>query len=115
MLLLALQDGRITRLGLAQARSVEVKLVAATNADLRAKVAAGSFRPDLYARLNPSARLVVPPLRERTDDLEELLSVFVRRKLTAGADRALLAEYVESAGIRGVRTAGPATCASSSW
>lgn len=101
MLLLALQDGRITRLGETQARAVDVKLVAATNADLRAKVRAGTFRADLYARLNPSARLVVPPLRERAGDLEELLAVFVRRKLTSGADRSLLADYVETAGLRG--------------
>ncbi|AKF07980.1 sigma-54-dependent transcriptional regulator [Sandaracinus amylolyticus] len=101
MLLLALQDGRITRLGETAPRAVDVKLIAATNADLRAKVTSGAFRADLYARLNPAARLVVPPLRERLEDLEELAHVFVRRKLAAGADRALLAEYMEVAGIRG--------------
>jgi DNA-binding NtrC family response regulator len=101
MLLLALQDGRITRLGETAVRAVDVKLVAATNSDLRARVQKGTFRADLYARLNPAARLVVPPLRERIEDLEELLGVFVRRKLAAGADRALLAEYMEVAGLRG--------------
>ena len=101
MLLLALQDGRITRLGETAVRKVDVKLVAATNADLRARVQAGSFRADLYARLNPAARLVAPPLRERLEDLEELLALFVRRKFAAGADRALLSDYLDRAGIRG--------------
>ncbi|MCZ7685455.1 MAG: sigma 54-interacting transcriptional regulator [Sandaracinaceae bacterium] len=61
MLLLALQDGRITRLGESAPRAVDVKVIAATNADLEAKVQGGSFRADLYARLNPAARLVLPP------------------------------------------------------
>ncbi|HEX4459953.1 MAG TPA: sigma-54-dependent Fis family transcriptional regulator [Polyangia bacterium] len=65
MLLTAVESGRVTRLGEARARPVDVKLVAATNADLPAVVAAGSFRADLYARLNPAARLTLPPLRAR--------------------------------------------------
>jgi DNA-binding NtrC family response regulator len=101
MLLLALQDGRITRLGESAPRSVDVKVVAATNADLEAKVRAGSFRADLYARLNPAARLVLPPLRERLADLPELLTGSVRKKFAAGADRALLADYMESADLDG--------------
>jgi DNA-binding NtrC family response regulator len=101
MLLLALQDGRITRLGESTPRSVDVKVVAATNADLEAKVRAGGFRADLYARLNPAARLVIPPLRERLADLPELLSGFVRKKFASGADRALLADYMESASLEG--------------
>src|SRR5690606_18609338 len=72
MLLLALQDARITRLGESAPRGVDVKVVAATNADLEAKVREGTFRADLYARLNPAARLVLPPLRERMGDLPEL-------------------------------------------
>jgi two-component system nitrogen regulation response regulator GlnG len=101
MLLLALQDGRITRLGESAPRSVDVKLVAATNADLEAKVRDGSFRADLYARLNPAARLVVPPLRERMDDVPRLLGDLLRRRFAAGPDRALLAAYMEAADIRG--------------
>ena len=57
MLLLALENGRVTRLGEATPRAVDVKLFAATNANLAALVAGGSFRADLYARLNPTARL----------------------------------------------------------
>jgi DNA-binding NtrC family response regulator len=101
MLLLALQDGRITRLGESTPRSVDVKVVAATNADLEAKVREGSFRADLYARLNPAARLTLPPLRDRLADLPELLSGFTRKKFAAGADRELLADYMEREGIAG--------------
>ena len=101
MLLLALQDQRITRLGESAPRAVDTKLVAATNADLAAKVRAGTFRADLYARLNPAARLVLPPLRERIEDLAELAVGFARRKMAHGADRQLLAEYMEAAGILG--------------
>jgi DNA-binding NtrC family response regulator len=101
MLLLALQDARITRLGETKPRTVDVKLVAATNAELRAKVQNGEFRADLYARLNPAARLVMPPLRTRLEDLEELARVFARRKFALGADRSLLIEYMEVAEIDG--------------
>ncbi|MBX3270252.1 MAG: sigma-54-dependent Fis family transcriptional regulator [Sandaracinaceae bacterium] len=101
MLLLALWDGRVTRLGESAPRSVDVKVVAATNADLEAKVRDGSFRADLYARLNPAARLVLPPLRERLADLPELMRGLVKKKLAAGPDRALLADYFEAADLRG--------------
>jgi DNA-binding NtrC family response regulator len=79
---------------------VNVKVVAATNANLDAKVRDGSFRADLYARLNPAARLVLPPLRDRIGDLAELMRGFVRKKLASGPDRALLADYMESVGLR---------------
>ena len=82
-------------------RSVDVKVVAATNADLEARVRDGSFRADLYARLNPAARLVLPPLRERLSDLPELLRAFVRKKFAAGADRELLADYMEAVELDG--------------
>jgi hypothetical protein len=57
MLLMVLQERRVTRLGEHQARPVDVKLLAATNADLREAVRSGRFRADLYARLNPAAGL----------------------------------------------------------
>ena len=101
MLLLALQDARITRLGESSPRSVDVKLVAATNADLGARVRAGTFRADLYARLNPAARLTMPPLRERMDDVEPLARALLKKKLAAGADRELLAEYLETSSLSG--------------
>jgi DNA-binding NtrC family response regulator len=101
MLLLALQDRRITRLGESTPRAVDVKLIAATNADLLGKVRAGAFRADLYARLNPAARLVVPALRDRAEDIPELLATFVKKKLAQGPDRELLAEYLEAIGEGG--------------
>gem|GEM_PF-1108105 len=102
MLLLALQDARITRLGESTPRSVDVKLIAATNEDLLDKVQKGLFRADLYARLNPAARLRMPPLRERMVDVPQLLLDLLKRRFTAGPDRALLAAYMEAAEIRGV-------------
>jgi len=101
MLLLALQDARITRLGESTPRAVDVKLVAATNADLGARVRAGTFRADLYARLNPAARLTMPALRDRMDDLDALARALLKKKLAAGADRALLADYLEASGLSG--------------
>src|SRR6185436_10981569 len=85
MLLLALEDGRVTRLGETAPRRTDFKLIAATNGDLAAAVAAQSFRADLHARLNPQASLSLPPLRERLADLEELLAAFVRAAFARGA------------------------------
>ncbi|HZS37605.1 MAG TPA: sigma 54-interacting transcriptional regulator [Polyangia bacterium] len=101
MLLLALEEKQVTRLGENTPRPVDVKLVAATNADLQAAVRAGTFRADLLARLNPAARIVLPPLRERLADLEELLGAFVQRTFASGADRALLAAYLDAAKLAG--------------
>jgi two-component system nitrogen regulation response regulator GlnG len=99
MLLLALESGRVTRLGESASRRADFKLVAATHADLAAAVERGQFRADLYARLNPSAPLLLPPLRDRLADLDELLSAFVRAAFTRGSDRRLLADYAEAAGL----------------
>ena len=66
-LLRAIGVGEIVRLGESKARRVDVRVVAATNRDLRAMVADGAFREDLYYRLAP-LRLHVPALRERGDD-----------------------------------------------
>ncbi|MBW2462106.1 MAG: sigma-54-dependent Fis family transcriptional regulator [Deltaproteobacteria bacterium] len=101
MLLLVLQSGRVTRLGEAESRTVDVKVVAATNADLEAEVRAGRFRADLYARLNPAARLVLPPLTSRIGDLKTLIDGFVGRAFAVGPDRALLGAYAGAAGLRG--------------
>ncbi len=96
-LLLVLQDARVTRLGESTPRPVDVKVLAATNTDLDDAVRRGDFRADLHARLNPAARLRLPPLRERIADLPELARAFVQRAFAAGADRALLARYLELA------------------
>ena len=68
-LLRVLQDGQVERLGAAQPRQVDVRLVAATHADLADAVRAGRFRQDLYYRLNVYP-IRIPPLRERVEDIE---------------------------------------------
>jgi DNA-binding NtrC family response regulator len=98
-LLLAMESGRVTRLGENAARPVDVRVVVATNVDLPAAVRTGTFRADLYARLNPAARLRVPALRERQDDLPELMSALLVRAFASGPNATLLADYRRSAGI----------------
>jgi DNA-binding NtrC family response regulator len=101
MLLVALQTGRVTRLGDSEARKVDVKLLAATNSDIEEAVRVGRFREDLFARLNPAASLRLVPLRDRADDLKDLASAFVRRAFSQGADQALLSSYLKTAGLPG--------------
>jgi DNA-binding NtrC family response regulator len=67
-LLSVLEDGRITRVGDARPRRIDVRVIAATNADLGALVAAGRFRQDLLFRLN-TMELALPALRRRGDDV----------------------------------------------
>ncbi len=67
-LLRAIEDGEFERLGSSRTQRVDVRIVAATNADLDAEVAAGNFRQDLLYRLN-TFQLRVPPLRERGADI----------------------------------------------
>jgi DNA-binding NtrC family response regulator len=82
-LLGVLERRAFTRVGGAQPIAVDVRILAATHRDLRAEVNAGRFRADLYYRL-AVARIVIPPLRERPEDIEPLARHFVQ-KLT-GAD-----------------------------
>src|SRR6185436_1340617 len=67
-LLRVIQDGELQRLGDERPAVVDVRIVAATNSDLEADVAAGRFRSDLFYRLNV-LRVEVPPLRERKEDI----------------------------------------------
>ena len=77
-LLRALQNGEIQRVGSDGHHKVDVRLITATNRDLKKEVVKGNFRPDLYHRLSVYP-LVVPPLRERPDDILPLAGHFLER------------------------------------
>jgi len=77
-LLRVLQTGQLERVGSSRTQRVDVRLISATNADLDAAVAAGTFRTDLLFRLNTVA-LHLPPLRDRAPDIIPLAQYFLRR------------------------------------
>jgi two-component system nitrogen regulation response regulator GlnG len=82
-LLRALQSGKIRRVGGREEIAVDVRIVAATNRDLAPLIADGSFREDLFYRLNV-VPLRLPPLRERTGDIEPLARHFLRQAMAEG-------------------------------
>ncbi|CRM93916.1 Transcriptional regulatory protein ZraR [Pseudomonas sp. 22 E 5] len=77
-LLRALQEREIERVGGVRGIKVDVRVVAATNIDLRKAVADGTFREDLFYRLNVYP-IALPPLRERRDDIPLLINAFLTR------------------------------------
>lgn len=77
-LLRALQERKIRRVGGTHEMPIDVRVVAATNRDLRAMVADGRFRDDLYYRINVLS-IDVPPLRERRDDIPVLIDYFLKK------------------------------------
>jgi DNA-binding NtrC family response regulator len=94
-LLRALESGEVRRIGENEPRRVDVRFVAATNAELQAAIDAGTFRSDLFYRLNVH-RIHLPPLRERRGDAARLLEFFVAKYgqasgITGFSERALQA------------------------
>lgn len=77
-LLRVIEDSQLRRVGALKTRPIDVRFVAATNCDLEHQVAEGTFRRDLFFRLN-GATLVIPPLRERLTELEPMVHEFIAR------------------------------------
>lgn len=112
-LLRALQEREIMRVGGTRPIKVDVRVIAATNRDLEAMVKEGRFREDLYYRLN-IIPIVIPPLRNRRDDIAPLVDFFVAKHsasshrkitgLTAGA-RNLIMSYSWPGNVRQLESA----------
>jgi DNA-binding NtrC family response regulator len=83
-LLRVLQTGEFERLGSSTTREVDVRILSATNADLRKEIAAGRFREDLFFRLNV-IELKLPPLSERPDDIAPLAETFLAQHANGSA------------------------------
>src|SRR5580698_8312844 len=83
-LLQVLQDGEIQPLGSNRTVKVNVRILAATHRDLRRAIEQGTFREDLYYRLNV-INLLIPPLRDRKNEILPLAEVLLRRHLRPGA------------------------------
>ena len=75
-LLQLLQDGQFCRIGAQEDKKVEVRIVCATNRILEAEIESGTFRQDLFYRINV-VNLSLPPLRERRGDIEDLINYFL--------------------------------------
>ncbi|NVJ02916.1 sigma-54-dependent Fis family transcriptional regulator, partial [Myxococcus sp. AM009] len=110
-LLRVLQEGELERVGGAETLKVDVRVIAATNKNLEAEIAAGRFREDLYYRINV-VQLHSPPLRERREDLPDLIKTFLdeacakngRRPLTLSPDAlAVMSAYDYPGNVRELR------------
>ncbi len=95
-LLRVLQEREIERLGSNKTLHIDVRVIAATNSDLRAALEQGTFREDLYYRLNV-VPISIPPLRARREDIPFLAEHFVR---TFGADNASPVQSITEAAIK---------------
>ena len=99
MLLAVLQEGRVARLGDVKERLVDVKLVVATNEDMADRVRSGTFRADLWMRLNPSAAVSLPRLVNRQLDFEQLINFCIQQAMARPYLRDLVQEYQNQNGI----------------
>jgi DNA-binding NtrC family response regulator len=79
-LLSAIETGTFERVGSSKTSQVDVRVISATNADLRGEISAGRFRADLLFRLN-TIEIHLPPLRERREDISPLADFFLKRHL----------------------------------
>ena len=77
-LLRVLENGEIRRVGATESKTVDVRIIAATNRNLKKEVEAGKFRGDLYYRLMVLP-IVIPPLRERKEDIIPLAKLFLQK------------------------------------
>lgn len=75
-LLRVIEEGKITRIGSSKAIPIDVRIIAATNKELKKEIERGNFRKDLYYRLNVLP-LYLPPLRERKEDIPELIDYYM--------------------------------------
>ncbi len=110
-LLRVIEDRQLRRVGGVTSRRINVRFVAATNRDLEAEVERGTFRRDLYFRLN-GVTIVIPPLRERRSEIEPLARNFAERSARQAGHPApefspetleLLASYTWPGNIRELR------------
>jgi DNA-binding NtrC family response regulator len=114
-LLRVLQTGEVQRVGSSRLRFVNVRVLSATNADLAAAIAAGSFREDLLYRLN-TVVIHLPPLRDRREDIEPLAAHFLAhhaaryRKPLAGFEADARAALAARTGRRGAAAARSCGC-----
>ncbi len=114
-LLRVLENRQVRRVGDTKTRDVDVRIVAATNRSLAAEAAKGKFREDLYYRL-AIVRVGIPPLRERRDDIPELVAKFLvdgGRKATAlsAADIAALVAHDWPGNVRELKNVVARACA----
>jgi len=111
-LLRALQEKQIRRVGATREINVDVRVVAATNRDLLKMTQEGSFREDLYYRLNVLS-IEIPPLRERRSDVQLLMDYFIKkhtrasnRKISIASDaRRIFEDYAYPGNVRQLESA----------